>query len=94
MLLGTPIVAALVVGARHGYSVWPLAMVQGLWVLRCLFAGAIHATKDWKPNIAGLLAGIVLVDTLAAAAQGHGLGPAFVGLFLLALLLQRFAPAT
>ena len=94
VLLGTPIVAALVVGARHGYSVWPLAVVQGLWVLRCLFGGVIHSTQDRQPNIAGLLAGIVLVDTLAAAAQGQGSAPVFVGLFLLALLLQRVAPAT
>jgi 4-hydroxybenzoate polyprenyltransferase len=94
VLLSAPIVAALVMGALHGYSVGALAVVQGLWVLRCLYAGVIHSAKDRKPNIAGLLAGIVLVDTLAAAAQGQGSAPVFVGLFLLALLLQRVAPAT
>jgi 4-hydroxybenzoate polyprenyltransferase len=94
VLLGAPIVASLVAGAQHGFAVGILAIAQGLWVLRCLFGDVIHSRQDRKPNIAGLLAGIVLVDTLATAAQGHRLGPAFVGLFLLALLLQRFAPAT
>ncbi len=45
------------------------------------------------PNgVAGLLAGIVLVDWLAAVGQGFTAG--FLGLFLLALALQRLAPAT
>jgi len=43
-------------------------------------------------GVAGLLAGIVLVDMLAAA--GHGYSAVFPGLFVLAILLQRLAPAT
>jgi 4-hydroxybenzoate polyprenyltransferase len=43
-------------------------------------------------GVAGLLAGIVLVDWLAAVGQGYTV--AFLCLFLLAILLQRLAPAT
>jgi 4-hydroxybenzoate polyprenyltransferase len=43
-------------------------------------------------GVAGLLAGIALVDWLAVA--GYGLAGAFLVLFALALLLQRIAPAT
>jgi hypothetical protein len=43
-------------------------------------------------GVAGLLAGIVVVDCLAAA--GHGLVPMYLALFVLALWLQRAAPAT
>jgi UbiA prenyltransferase family protein len=43
-------------------------------------------------GVPGLLAGIVLVDLLAAA--GLGLAPLFLALFLLALVLQRLTPAT
>ncbi len=93
-LLTAPIIVALILTPAHTSNLALVAFAEGLWVLRCLFAGRIRGEKDWKPNIPGLLAGIVLVDTLAAAAHGYGLGPVFVGLFLLALLLQRFAPAT
>jgi hypothetical protein len=44
--------------------------------------------------VSGLLAGIVLVDWLAVAGQTLLLAPIFAILFVLALLSQRFAPAT
>jgi hypothetical protein len=43
-------------------------------------------------GVPGLLAGIVLVDLLAAS--GLGLAPVFIALFLLAFVLQRLTPAT
>jgi hypothetical protein len=50
------------------------------------------------PNIArtvsGLLAGIVWVDLVAVANAPREFGAVFVGLFLAALLFQRFVPAT
>ena len=39
-------------------------------------------------------AGIVLVDWLAAIGSGMTMGLIFFALFLLAQVLQRFAPAT
>jgi hypothetical protein len=44
--------------------------------------------------VSGLLAGIVLVDLLAVADQPPGVGIVFLLLFSLALLFQRFIPAT
>ncbi len=44
--------------------------------------------------VSGLLAGIVLVDAIAAASILHGATAAFILLFGLALLLQRTIPAT
>jgi hypothetical protein len=41
-----------------------------------------------------LLAGIAWVDWLAVADQPRERGAAFIALFLLALLFQRFVPAT
>jgi hypothetical protein len=44
--------------------------------------------------VAGLLGGIVLVDYLAIGGSTVGVGLIFAGLFVLALALQRFIPAT
>ena len=72
-----------------------LFVLLGLWIVRCLR----HAFLAPDPNIgravAGLLAGVVLVDLLAVAG-GRTLGTAlgFALLFVAALLGQRFVPAT
>ena len=63
-----------------------LGMVSGQTRTRVASAAA--------SSVAGLLAGIVLVDWLAVAGEGPLLSAVFIGLFLLALLLQRIAPAT
>jgi hypothetical protein len=44
--------------------------------------------------VSGLLAGIVWVDFLAVADEPRIYGAVFVGLFLVALVFQRFVPAT
>ena len=55
----------------------------------------LEYTKSYfSSGVAGLLAGIVLVDWLAAVGAAEQLSVIFIGLFLLALLSQRFAPAT
>jgi UbiA prenyltransferase family len=67
----------------------PLAAWAG-WSLRHVFAEA-HCNPGH--TVSGLLAGICLVDWLAAAPTGP-LGLAFPALFLLALGCQRHIPAT
>jgi len=51
-----------------------------------------------EPNVgrtvSGLLAGIVLVDWLAVCYAPKDWGFIFIGLFLSALLFQKFVPAT
>jgi hypothetical protein len=57
-----------------------------------------HAVWSPQPNIgrtvSGLLAGIVLVDLLAVGGGTLGIGWLFLILFALALIFQRFIPAT
>jgi hypothetical protein len=63
------------------------------WVLWCLRGPWLRPKRPLSQGVAGLLAGIVLVDWLAAVSLTFS-GITFIGLFFLALLLQRVAPAT
>ena len=71
-----------------------LSVVLGLWVVRHLRYSFGSADRNVGRTVSGLLAGIVLVDFLAAPDLPKLLALVYVGLFLLALLLQRFVPAT
>lgn len=70
-----------------------LAGILVIWILRCL--RYIYWTKQRNVgrSVAGLLAGIVLVDLLAVGGAGP-VSLAFVVLFALTLTFQRFVPAT
>jgi 4-hydroxybenzoate polyprenyltransferase len=75
---------------RHSMVSWTILILQIAWTLWCL-----PATKPKVPlprGVAGLLAGIALVDALAAVRSGFP--STFLALFFLAILLQRIAPAT
>ncbi len=95
-LLAAPILLALLVNVeRYRLPALLLSVILGLWIARCLR----HAFFASDPNpgraVAGLLAGIVLVDWLAVAGgQTTGTGCAFAMLFVTALIFQRFVPAT
>jgi len=71
-----------------------VAAILAVWILR-----SIRFTL-WSPNpqigrtVSGLLAGIVWVDWLAVPDVPQYLAVTFVGLFVLALVFQRFIPAT
>ena len=52
------------------------------------------AKQNIERTIAGLLAGIVLVDWLAVPWPNNQNVAVFVGMFALALVLQRKVPAT
>jgi 4-hydroxybenzoate polyprenyltransferase len=94
-LLAAPIVLALFMNA-DGYrksAAW-LSLVLGVWILRCLRRVLWTPERNIGRTVAGLLAGIVFVDWLAAADAPHELGIVFVVLFVLALVFQRFVPAT
>jgi 4-hydroxybenzoate polyprenyltransferase len=93
-LLFVPLLVSLIAAGPRGTATWLPAPASLLWLLWCLRRGLFSDQRDFRPGIAGLLAGIVLVDWLAAGGQGVGLGPVFCSLFVLALILQRVAPAT
>ena len=83
VLPAAPAVVALV-GEGIKVPAMIASAVFGAWLAWCL-AGK---------RVGGLLAGVALVDWVAAANRQPGAWLAFVGLFLLALALQRTVPAT
>jgi UbiA prenyltransferase family len=95
VLLAVPIVLALVMNV-DGYreNAVLLSAVLALWVTRSLRYAYRQAERNIGRSVSGLLAGIVLVDLLAAENVPHAFAWVFIGLFLLALLFQRFIPAT
>jgi 4-hydroxybenzoate polyprenyltransferase len=93
-LLFVPIVLAFVFGKTNSVMLWIPAATQLTWLVWCLQRKGAAAHPRFAAAVSGLLAGIVLVDWLAAATRSAALSPAFLGLFLLALILQRVAPAT
>ena len=94
-LLLAPVALALIVnGGRYRAYAVCLGLVLVLWVTKCLLPLFNAAQRNIGRAVAGLLAGIVLVDLLAAADCVHPLPLVFILLFILALLFQRFIPAT
>lgn len=95
ILLAVPILLALIMNAGpFRPPALLLAAIFGLWVLRCLRHTLWSPVRRVGRTVSGLLAGIVLVDWLAIADAPLELSFVFLGLFLAALLLQRFVPAT
>jgi 4-hydroxybenzoate polyprenyltransferase len=64
------------------------------WAVTCLRFAYWTPQRNVAHSVAGLLAGIVLVDLLAVCVVPAAFGSAFVGLFVGALFLQRLIPAT
>jgi len=92
--LFVPIAVALIGPKLDEPMVWIAAVAQAAWVLWCLLARGSGSHPFFRRGVPGLLAGIVLVDWLAVAGSAFWLSGAFLSLFFLALLTQRFAPAT
>jgi 4-hydroxybenzoate polyprenyltransferase len=95
IFLALPIVLALVVnrGDWRAQS-WTLSGILIAWSLQALRFTYWTRDKNISRTVSGLLAGIVLVDLLAVGAATPQLAVLFGLLFLLALLFQRFVPAT
>jgi len=93
-LLFAPCVIAIVITTARATSSWLALGVFIAWTLWCLRGMLRPASRNIGRTVAGLLAGIVLVDWLAIPWPAeHGV-VVFVGLFALALILQRKVPAT
>jgi len=95
LFLAAPMVLAVVVNygqsAMQGFLPGAILLI---WTVRCLRFTFWSAHRNVGRSVSGLLAGIALVDWLAIGGGGLIFGPVFVGLFCLALLFQRFIPAT
>ena len=99
-LLGLPV--ALAIGLPYWHQDAEVAW-RGLVVATALYAlwtvrSLLFTFKSMMPQhgrtVSGLLAGIVLFDFLLAANQDIQMGIVFFSLFGLALLFQRYIPAT
>lgn len=64
------------------------------WLLWCLRGSLKQPVQNVGRSVAGLLAGIALVDGAALSTLTNELALVFAGLFILALILQRRIPAT
>jgi hypothetical protein len=95
ILLATPIFLALIMNAgSYRQPALLLSAIFGLWVLRCLRHTLWSPERQIGRTVSGLLAAIVFVDWIAMADAPREFGFIFIGLFLLAMLFQRFVPAT
>jgi len=94
-MLAMPAILALLMNA-NGYreAAMLLCLVQLLWMLRCVRYTLWSLEPKIGRTVSGLLAGIVLVDWLAMADAPRDIGVVFIAFFVLALLFQRFIPAT
>jgi len=95
-LLLVPIVLALLVNTNEfRQRALLLSAVLGLWILRCVRHAFLASAPNIGRAVGGLLAGIALVDLLAVAGgEWLWVSLTFVLLFVVALLCQRFVPAT
>ena len=95
IFLAAPVCLALLMNtAAYFEKALLLSGILGLWSLRCLRHTFQASERNIGQTISGLLAGIVWVDLLAVADVPPPLPLIFITLFLLALLFQRFVPAT
>ena len=99
-LLGLPLALAFALPYWDGDAdvswrgVLVAAALYALWTVRSLLFTFKSMMPQYGRTVSGLLAGIVLFDFLLAANQNMQMGVVFFGLFGLALLFQRYIPAT
>ncbi|MBI3192609.1 MAG: hypothetical protein HYZ36_08085, partial [Pedosphaera parvula] len=95
LFLAGPILLALLVNTGPYRLIGlVLSLLLAVWIFRCLRFTFDRSIRNIGRTVSGLLAGIVLVDLLAVAGGTPALSMVFVALFMAALLLQRFVPAT
>ena len=94
LLLVVPAVLALLVNYRESFQ--PALLIGAvfvLWTVRTL--RSVWMEPRHVPRaVGGLLAGICWVDLLAVVDQPREMAIVFAGCFVLALVMQKFVPAT
>lgn len=94
LLIAAPaLLAFLVNDGQYRFSGLTLIIIYGTWMLCCLRHLWMKEVQIQKA-VSGLLAGIVLVDLLSLGLDDLRLTFLFAILFLVALLCQKFIPAT
>jgi len=93
-LLFVPCPIAVWMTSVREVSAWLVLAAFVGWTLWCLRGVLFNGPRNIGRSVAGLLAGIVLVDWLSLPGPGNQTIVGFGGLFALALVLQRKVPAT
>ncbi len=95
LTLTAPILLALLAnGPDYRERAFYLSLLLVIWILPSLRFAFRKDPRQIGFAVSKLLAGIVLVDLLATAGEPWGVVPAFGLLFVLAVALQRYVPAT
>jgi hypothetical protein len=95
LFLALPVALAVVFNAGEvRKEAMILAAILAVWILRSVRFVFWSEKPEIGRTVSSLLAGIVLVDWLAVPDGERWLSLLFIGLFVSALLLQRFVPAT
>lgn len=95
LFLAAPLVFSWIVNqGANQLRATVLAIAVALWMLRCLRFALWTPQRNIGRCVSGLLAAIPLVDLLAAWDGSTTNLITFVALFALALIFQRFVPAT
>ncbi|MBM3877896.1 MAG: prenyltransferase [Verrucomicrobia bacterium] len=95
LLIVSPVGLSLVVNAgEFAFNAALLASLLLLWTLHSLGPLLSETRRNAGAAVSRMLAGIVFVDLLAVADAPVEIGAGFLVLFCLALLFQRFIPAT
>lgn len=93
-LLIVPLLANVTLNVNRTGMSWIASLILFAWVMWCQRGAHCGGSKRVGNSVAGLLAGIILVDWASVPEMGTGTNMVFAGLFILALLLQRRIPAT
>jgi hypothetical protein len=94
LFLLAPLVANVCVNPYRNIFSWLAAAGLAAWLIWCGRNLLRAAKPDIGRVVAGLLAGIALVDCAAVPQLSIAMAISFFALFLLALLLQKIVPAT
>ncbi|HEX5220017.1 MAG TPA: UbiA family prenyltransferase [Verrucomicrobiae bacterium] len=94
LFLVAPVIANVGVNPDRNALSWIAGVMLLFWMGWCVREVLIQAKPNVGKVVAGLLAGIVLVDCAALPQLTADVILVFAGLFLLALMLQRTIPAT
>lgn len=94
LFLVAPLVASLWLNPGRNALSWLAGIALLAWLVWCVREFIGRGKPNVGQTVAGLLAGIVLVDCFAVPQLTAGVAVIFAGLFFFALLLQRKIPAT
>ena len=93
-MLLVPLLVNLRFKTNRSELAWIVSVFLFAWVMWCLRGLRPGSSRQLGKSVAGLLAGIVLVDWAVVPRMANEFNLVFIGLFVIALILQRKISAT